>query len=93
MKIALIQISQESANIADVLQRQLDAQPLIRTDVGTRWNDFDAFIFLGAMGICVRTIAPYITDKHKDPAVVCIDSLGLHVVSVLSGHIRVYRFW
>ena len=87
MKIALIQISQESANIADVLQRQLDAQPLIRTDVGTRWNDFDAFIFLGAMGICVRTIAPYITDKHKDPAVVCIDSLGLHVVSVLSGHI------
>jgi precorrin-4 C11-methyltransferase len=39
------------------------------------------------MGICVRTIAPYIKDKHEDPAVVCIDSLGQNVVSVLSGHV------
>ena len=39
------------------------------------------------MGICVRTIAPYINDKHEDPAVVCIDSLGQNVISVLSGHI------
>ena len=58
-----------------------------RTDVGKRWNDFDAFIFIGAMGICVRTIAPYIKDKHEDPAVVCVDSLGQHAISVLSGHI------
>ena len=39
------------------------------------------------MGICVRTIAPYVNDKHSDPAVVCIDSLGQNVVSVLSGHV------
>ena len=39
------------------------------------------------MGICVRTIAPYIEDKHIDPAVVCVDSLGMNVISVLSGHI------
>ena len=39
------------------------------------------------MGICVRTIAPYVHDKHDDPAVVCVDSLGHHVISVLSGHI------
>lgn len=37
----------------------------------------------GAIGICVRTIAPYIKDKHEDPAVVCIDSLGLNA----SGHV------
>ena len=39
------------------------------------------------MGICVRTIAPYIKDKHEDPAVVCVDSMGLNAISVLSGHI------
>ena len=39
------------------------------------------------MGICVRTIAPYIKDKHEDPAVVCVDSLGLNAISVLSGHV------
>ncbi|MBO4664910.1 MAG: precorrin-4 C(11)-methyltransferase [Bacteroidaceae bacterium] len=47
----------------------------------------DALIFIGAMGICVRSIAPCISDKHEDPAVVCVDSTGKFVVSVLSGHI------
>ncbi|MBO7417582.1 MAG: precorrin-4 C(11)-methyltransferase, partial [Bacteroidaceae bacterium] len=30
---------------------------------------------------------PYINDKHTDPAVICIDSLGKQVISVLSGHV------
>ncbi len=47
----------------------------------------DAIIFIGAMGICVRCIAPYIMDKHTDPAVVCIDSTGKYIIPVLSGHI------
>ena len=47
----------------------------------------DALIFIGEMGICVRSIAPCINDKHEDPAVVCVDSTGKFVVSVLSGHI------
>ena len=47
----------------------------------------DALIFIGAMGICVRSIAPCINDKHEDPAVVCVDSTGKFIVSVLSGHI------
>jgi precorrin-4 C11-methyltransferase len=58
-----------------------------RSDVGRRWKDFDAFVFIGAMGICVRTIAPYVEDKHEDPAVVCIDSMGRNAIAVLSGHI------
>jgi precorrin-4 C11-methyltransferase len=28
-----------------------------------------------------------VKDKHEDPAVVCIDTLGLNVISVLSGHV------
>lgn len=53
-------------------------------------NVFDgcsALVFIGAMGICVRSVAPYIRDKHFDPAIINIDSTGRYVISVLSGHI------
>jgi len=86
-KIAVIQISEVGSDIASLLKRELGAQIIARTDVGNQWKQYDAFVFIGAMGICVRTIAPYINDKHEDPAVVCIDSLGQNVISVLSGHI------
>ncbi len=86
-KIAIIQISDAGQEIADILQRELRAQVIQRTEVGKQWKKFDAFVFIGAMGICVRTIALYIQDKHEDPAVVCVDTFGQHVVSVLSGHV------
>ena len=86
-KTAVIQISEAGSDIASLLKRELGAQIIARTDVSNQWKQYDAFVFIGAMGICVRTIAPYINDKHEDPAVVCIDSLGQNVISVLSGHI------
>ena len=86
-KIAIIQISEAGKDVASTVKRQLRGTVIQRTDVGKRWNDFDGFVFIGAMGICVRTIAPYVNDKHEDPAVVCVDSFGRNAVSVLSGHI------
>ena len=86
-KIAIIQINEAGTDIAQELKRQLNATLIKRSEAGARWKDFDAFIFIGAMGICVRTIAPLIKDKHEDPAVVCVDTLGQNVISVLSGHI------
>lgn len=86
-KIAVIQISEASKHLAYFLQQELGAQLIERTAVGEHWYNYDAFVFIGAMGICIRTIAPYVEDKHKDPAVVCVDSFGNHVISVLSGHI------
>ena len=59
----------------------------IDTIVGDLFLKSDAIIFIGAMGICVRCIAPYIMDKHTDPAVVCIDSTSKYIIPVLSGHI------
>ena len=86
-KIAIIQISEAGRSLATTLKRQLDASVIQRSEVGSGWKKFDAFIFIGAMGICIRTIAPYINDKHTDPAVLCVDSLGQNVIPVLSGHI------
>ena len=79
--------SQVQLSSAESRLNSNEVQIISRANVGKRWKDFDAFVFIGAMGICVRTIAPYIKDKHKDPAVVCVDSMGLNAISVLSGHI------
>ena len=87
MNIAIIQISEAGNEIASTLQRELKAKVIQRSEVGEEWQQQDAFIFIGAMGICVRTIAPFVNDKHEDPAVVCVDSMGLNAISVLSGHI------
>lgn len=54
---------------------------------GDLFDTSEALVFIGAMGICVRSIAPYIKSKYTDPAVVCLDSTGKYAVSVLSGHI------
>lgn len=92
-KIAVINISKESEAIARTLQCDLGAKSISRAQVGKNWIDFDVFIFVGAMGICVRTIAPFIKDKHEDPAVLCVDGMGKNVISVLSGHVGGANEW
>jgi len=51
------------------------------------FNVFDAIIAVMAVGIVVRSIAPFIADKTTDPAVVVVDDLGKYAISLLSGHI------
>ena len=87
MKIAVIPINETGKVVANTICQQFHATTLHRVNVGNTWNQYDAFVFIGALGICVRTIAPYIYDKHTDPAIICIDSLGKQVISVLSGHV------
>ena len=52
-----------------------------------RFEDCEAVVFIGACGIAVRGIAPYVKSKKTDPAVLVIDECGMFVISLLSGHL------
>ena len=54
---------------------------------GEKFSDSDALIFIGATGIAVRSIAPYVASKKSDPAVLVVDECGKFVISLLSGHL------
>ena len=58
-----------------------------RSIVEDLFSGVDALVFVGACGIAVRSIAPFVRSKTTDPAVIVVDELGRQAISLLSGHI------
>ncbi len=48
---------------------------------------FRGHVCIAAAGIVVRAMAPLLSDKTTDPAVVVVDQAGRFAVSLLSGHL------
>jgi cobalt-precorrin 5A hydrolase len=59
----------------------------LKEQAAAAFEDADALIFVGAAGIAVRTVAPFVHSKISDPAVIVIDELGKWIVPLLGGHI------
>ena len=50
------------------------------------FEEHQPILFIGATGIAVRKIAPFLQNKLIDSSVVVIDELGQFVIPLLSGH-------
>jgi cobalt-precorrin 5A hydrolase/precorrin-3B C17-methyltransferase len=82
-------ITTRGQKLAHCLAGQFDNVEILQFDsaaVGKRWITGQRLVFIMAVGIVIRTIAPLLRHKRTDPAVVVIDDTGKHVISLLSGH-------
>ncbi|OKP72694.1 cobalamin biosynthesis protein CbiG [Paenibacillus sp. P3E] len=65
---------------------QVFAEP-VRELLPKLFRQYEGIILFFSLGAAVRLIAPLLTDKRTDPAVIVIDESGEHVISMLSGHL------
>jgi cobalt-precorrin 5A hydrolase len=102
MKVAIITVSKQGAALAAELQVRLpdstvygysayalpEQRPFekLRCIIKDLWENYEGLVFFCAAGIAVRTIAPFIESKYRDPAVVVCPETGSFAVSLLSGH-------
>ena len=59
----------------------------VATEFALAWQERRALVCIMAAGIVVRTIAPLLIDKYRDPAVVVCDELGRFAIPLVSGHL------
>jgi len=65
---------------------EVSMKETVKVCVDEYFDQVDAIVFVTASGIAVRSVAEHLTHKSKDPAIVCMDECGKHVISLVSGH-------
>ena len=89
--IAYLSFTKRGAELAERLQKALGGETASGVTLSA-WtaDNFPvrrALVYVGAAGIAVRAIAPYLQSKATDPAVIAVDERGLFVVPLASGHL------
>lgn len=92
--IHLISFTEQGQSLAERLAQALDGQA-VRCHQGwtldgwtqEHFQSGNALIFVGAAGIAVRAVAPYVRSKTTDSAVVVVDEMERFAIPLLSGHL------
>lgn len=95
MIINIFSFTDKGKELADTLCRALDMhdarlvpKSASREEIcEAAFRNREAIVFIGAAGIAVRFVAPFVRDKLEDPPVLVMDEFGQHVIPLLSGHI------
>ena len=65
---------------------EVSMRETVKACVDAYFGQVDAIVFVTASGIAVRSVAEHLAHKSEDPAIVCMDECGKHVISLVSGH-------
>ncbi len=65
---------------------EVSMRETVKACIDTYFGQVDAIVFVTASGIAVRSVAEHLAHKSEDPAIVCMDECGKHVISLVSGH-------
>ena len=93
--IRMIAFTDQGEETAQIIKNEVGSVTLTRgggelsldTWVRENFYEAEALVFVGATGIAVRAVAPYIRSKAYDPAVIVVDEKGEHIIPLLSGHL------
>lgn len=94
LSIAIIAITDSSEKTAEILKTLYPGKAELfrpgkgelQTLVKEIFHHYEGLVFIMASGIVIRMIAPLISDKYNDPAVVTVDDARRYAISTLSGH-------
>lgn len=80
-------ITKNTENDYEIYNWQVSKKEKLHNIVEKIFHTVDGIVFMSSLGICVRVIAPYLTSKVSDPAIICIPNDGSMVISVVGGHL------
>ena len=92
MKLAYIAFTAKGLALAERLAAALGGSAArcagnLRGWTGANFSTAGGLVFVGAAGIAVRAVAPFLQSKTTDPAVVVVDDCGRYAIPILSGHL------
>ena len=77
----------EKEGDSEALSGKVRAFSNLKDEISCKFLQHPSHVFIFSTGIAVRMIAPLLASKLSDPAVVVLDELGYHAISLISGHL------
>ena len=100
--IYILYFTHAGARLAEIVRSKLEPKTSVTGSFGKgclqawtqeHFRKGNVLVYIGACGIAVRAIAPFLKGKDTDPAVIVMDEKGQNVIPILSGHLGGANSW